>query len=124
MFHIGIATQHPPLPEPGQLSDLGIDFIEQCLTLEAHRRPTATELLQHPWLVNTMQQLFDHSASMQESYFSHGTQSLASTLVASEGLDSVPFAVQLAAAKEQAAVRTPDVSLSHAKKAKSVTDIM
>ncbi|WOO76993.1 MAP kinase kinase kinase wis4 [Vanrija pseudolonga] len=50
MFHIGIATQHPPLPEPGQLSELGIDFIEQCLTLDPEKRPTATELLNHPWL--------------------------------------------------------------------------
>lgn len=54
MFHIGIATQHPPLPEPGQLSDLGIDFIEQCLTLDPHQRPTAAELLAHPWLAPLM----------------------------------------------------------------------
>lgn len=50
MFHIGIATQHPPLPDPSQMSDLGIDFIAQCLSLEPDERPTATELLNHPWL--------------------------------------------------------------------------
>ncbi len=99
MFHIGIATQHPPLPEPGQLSDLGIDFIEQCLTLDARNRPTASELLQHRWLTETMQQLLEHSTN-QESYFSQGTQSLTS-MVASDEYDSIPFAVQLAAAKEQ-----------------------
>ncbi|KAH8100486.1 kinase [Cristinia sonorae] len=51
MFRIGIATQHPPLPEPGQLSELGIDFIRQCLTIDPMLRPTATELMNHPWMV-------------------------------------------------------------------------
>lgn len=51
MFHIGIATKHPPLPEQGQLSDLGIDFIRQCLMIDADKRPTAPELLEHPWIL-------------------------------------------------------------------------
>jgi len=51
MFHIGVATQHPPLPEPGQLSDLGISFIKQCLTIDPVLRPTAVELLDHPWML-------------------------------------------------------------------------
>lgn len=50
MFHIGISTQQPALPERDQLSELGIDFIERCLTLDPMERPTATELWQHPWL--------------------------------------------------------------------------
>ncbi|KAI3621992.1 ste ste11 protein kinase [Moniliophthora roreri] len=52
MFHIGVATQHPPLPEPGQLSSMGIDFIKQCLTIDANRRPTAVELMEHPWMID------------------------------------------------------------------------
>ena len=51
MFHIGVATQHPPLPEPGQLSDLGIKFIKACLTIDPAQRPTATELMNHPWML-------------------------------------------------------------------------
>lgn len=51
MFHIGVATQHPPLPEPGQLSELGISFIKQCLTIDPIRRPLATELMDHAWMV-------------------------------------------------------------------------
>jgi mitogen-activated protein kinase kinase kinase len=27
MFHIGVAREHPPLPDPSQLSELGIDFV-------------------------------------------------------------------------------------------------
>lgn len=61
MFHIGIATKHPPLPEPGELSDVGIDFIELCLTLEPAARPTASELLDHPWLAATQQQIYEVS---------------------------------------------------------------
>lgn len=52
MFRIGVATQHPPLPEPGQLSELGIDFIRQCLTIDPMARPTAMELMEHPWMVD------------------------------------------------------------------------
>lgn len=51
MFHIGVATQHPPLPEPGQLSELGINFIKQCLIIDPMKRPTATELMDHPWML-------------------------------------------------------------------------
>jgi mitogen-activated protein kinase kinase kinase len=51
MFHIGVATQHPPLPEPGQLSELGISFIKQCLTIDPMKRPTAIELMNHPWML-------------------------------------------------------------------------
>lgn len=51
MFHIGVATQHPPLPEPGQLSDLGINFIKQCLTIDPMKRPTAVELMDHSWML-------------------------------------------------------------------------
>lgn len=50
MFHIGISTQAPPLPDADQMSELGIDFIERCLTLDATERPTANELRQHPWI--------------------------------------------------------------------------
>ena len=50
MFHIGIAVQHPPLPDPSQLSELGIDFIKQCLTIDPDERPTAVQLMSHPWI--------------------------------------------------------------------------
>ncbi|KAG6837875.1 hypothetical protein H0H93_013028 [Arthromyces matolae] len=52
MFHIGVATQHPPLPEPDQLTEVGINFIKQCLIIDPMRRPTAAELLQHMWMVD------------------------------------------------------------------------
>lgn len=75
MFHIGIATQHPPLPEPGQMSELGIDFIELCLTLDATRRPTANDLLQHPWLAPMQQQLSEHNSNGHSSGMGSGSVS-------------------------------------------------
>lgn len=62
MFHIGVATHHPPLPEPGQLSSLGIDFIRRCLTIDPMKRPTAQELLQHPWIVEFREVLLSYQA--------------------------------------------------------------
>ncbi|PWN43743.1 hypothetical protein IE81DRAFT_334035 [Ceraceosorus guamensis] len=50
MFHIGMAQQHPPLPDPGQLSEVGIDFIRQCLTIDPYDRPSASEMREHPWI--------------------------------------------------------------------------
>ncbi|KAJ3047589.1 Suppressor of Sensor Kinase (SLN1), partial [Rhizophlyctis rosea] len=50
MYHIGMSNRHPPLPEPNQLSDDGIDFLRQCFTRPANDRPTAEELLEHPWV--------------------------------------------------------------------------
>lgn len=57
MFHIGMAQQHPPLPEPGQLSELGIDFIRQCLIIDPYDRPSAAEMRQHPWIQNLVEQI-------------------------------------------------------------------
>ncbi|KAJ1310152.1 hypothetical protein OPQ81_006897 [Rhizoctonia solani] len=59
MFHIGQAKSAPPLPTPDQLSHLGINFIEQCLVINAKIRPTATELLSHPWLVSFREYMSD-----------------------------------------------------------------
>lgn len=88
MFHIGIATQHPPLPNPGELSDLGIDFIEQCVTLDPAERPTATELLYHPWLAPMVQAMAEHALTHpannnvpDNASPASGVPSLTSTLV-------------------------------------------
>jgi len=52
MYHIGVATQHPPLPEPDQLSELGVNFIKECLTVDPTRRPSAFELMDHSWMLD------------------------------------------------------------------------
>lgn len=63
MFHIGVATQHPPLPEPGQLSEVGISFIKQCLTIDPMKRPTATELMEHRWMLDFREALLSYEVA-------------------------------------------------------------
>ncbi|KAF8634471.1 hypothetical protein AX15_000912 [Amanita polypyramis BW_CC] len=60
MFHIGVATQHPLLPEPGQLSEMGINFIKQCLIIDPLHRPTAEELTEHPWMLEFREALLSY----------------------------------------------------------------
>jgi len=68
MFHIGVATQHPPLPEQGQLSEEGINFIKQCLTIDPMLRPTATELMDRPWMLDFREALLSYEeVEMQTS---------------------------------------------------------
>lgn len=50
MFNLGIAQDHPPLPNPDQLSPEGIDFLRLCFTIDPRVRPTATALRSHPWI--------------------------------------------------------------------------
>ncbi|KAI8819541.1 uncharacterized protein EV422DRAFT_497758, partial [Fimicolochytrium jonesii] len=50
MYHIGIANKMPPLPEPHELSEEGIDFLTKCFTRPASQRPSAKELLEHSWV--------------------------------------------------------------------------
>ncbi|KAL0076915.1 hypothetical protein J3Q64DRAFT_1684238, partial [Phycomyces blakesleeanus] len=49
MYHV--VTGHPPLPDVSQLSTLGIDFLKKCFTRNPNKRPSADELLSHPWIV-------------------------------------------------------------------------
>ncbi|RKP00241.1 hypothetical protein CXG81DRAFT_13448, partial [Caulochytrium protostelioides] len=49
MYHIGLGDKHPPLPV-SDVSPEGIDFLQRCFTRPASARPSADELLSHPWL--------------------------------------------------------------------------
>ena len=75
MFHIGIAVQHPPLPDSSQLSELGIDFIKQCLTIDPDERPTAVQLMSHPWIEQFKEDLEDAFEEETGSNSSNGVGS-------------------------------------------------
>lgn len=68
MFHIGVATQHPPLPEPGQLSEGGINFLKECLTIDPLKRPSAKELIDCHWMLEFREALLSYEeVEMQTS---------------------------------------------------------
>ncbi|KAI8883185.1 hypothetical protein K501DRAFT_219835 [Backusella circina FSU 941] len=48
MYHV--VTGHPPLPDASQITSLGIDFLKKCFIRNPMKRPTAEELLNHPWI--------------------------------------------------------------------------
>lgn len=50
MFKIGNSKELPTIPD--HLSDEGKDFIRQCLQRDPSKRPSAAELLQHPFIKN------------------------------------------------------------------------
>ncbi|EEP81075.1 MSTP094 protein [Uncinocarpus reesii 1704] len=56
MYKIAQGNQ-PHLPTPDQLSEMGIDFIKRCFEIDAAKRPSAVELLQHDWIVTIRRQV-------------------------------------------------------------------
>ncbi|XP_065844430.1 uncharacterized protein [Oscarella lobularis] len=48
IFQIGSGASPPRLPE--KFSQLAIDFVARCLTRDKHERPSAAQLLQHPFV--------------------------------------------------------------------------
>ncbi|XP_031736988.1 mitogen-activated protein kinase kinase kinase NPK1 isoform X3 [Cucumis sativus] len=62
LFHIGTTKSHPPIPE--QLSVEAKDFLLKCLQKEPNLRPTASELLKHPFVIGeeTQSQLMSRDA--------------------------------------------------------------
>ena len=83
MFHIGVATQHPPLPEPGQVSEVGISFLKECLTIDPFQRPSAKELMDYPWMLEFREALMSYEeVEMQTSPPVHVDESFDNASVA------------------------------------------
>lgn len=100
MFHIGMAQQHPPLPDESQLSAQGIDFIRRCLTIDPFERPTAIDLRAHPWICSLVAELEESEYSEAETDISaaelnSSTASMGSPISSAEALAPEPsFAVE------------------------------
>ncbi|KAJ7973364.1 Mitogen-activated protein kinase kinase [Quillaja saponaria] len=66
LFHIGTTKSHPPIPE--HLSVGAKDFLLKCLQKEPNLRPSASELLQHPFVTGEdLDPLSPSCASVMES---------------------------------------------------------
>ncbi|CAE6471790.1 unnamed protein product [Rhizoctonia solani] len=50
MYKVGGLRQAPPVPDDVILSPLADDFRKKCFAIDPADRPTAVELLTHPWL--------------------------------------------------------------------------
>lgn len=48
IYKIGKTKLAPPIPE--ELSDESKDFLHKCFTIDTEKRPTAAELLDHPFM--------------------------------------------------------------------------
>lgn len=53
LFHVGTTKSHPPIPE--HLSLEAKDFLLKCLQEEPSLRPTASDLLQHPFVTGELE---------------------------------------------------------------------
>jgi len=83
MFHIGVATQHPPLPEPGQLSEVGISFLKECLIIDPFQRPSAKDLMDYRWMLEFREALMSYEeVEMQTSPPVHVDESFDNASVA------------------------------------------
>nr|CAG8433886.1 8256_t:CDS:2 [Entrophospora candida] len=71
MYHV--VTGHPPLPDPSQISELGMDFLTQCFVRSAQQRPTAKELIENPWIADVFE------ASDVNNHYHRHTYSAGST---------------------------------------------
>ncbi|KAE8076995.1 hypothetical protein FH972_015606 [Carpinus fangiana] len=65
LFHIGTTKSHPPIPE--HLSAEAKDFLLKCLQKEPDLRPTASDLLQHPFVTGEYWESHAVGSSVMES---------------------------------------------------------
>ncbi|WOK92985.1 mitogen-activated protein kinase kinase kinase NPK1-like [Canna indica] len=66
LFHIGTTKSHPPIPE--HLSSEAKDFLLKCLQKEPKLRSTASDLLQHPFVMKDFQDIHPiHRPAAMES---------------------------------------------------------
>ncbi|GMI64518.1 NPK1-related protein kinase 3 [Hibiscus trionum] len=63
LFHIGTTKSHPPIPD--HLSIEAKDFLLKCLQKEPELRPTASDLLQHPFVIGNHQEHAVRSSIME-----------------------------------------------------------
>lgn len=50
IYKIGKTKLAPPIPDNIVISSEGKEFIQRCFTIDAEERPTASDLLQHPFM--------------------------------------------------------------------------
>lgn len=62
--------------QAGTVSELGIDFMRECLQWDPAKRPPVSELLLHPWITHHC----SDSAELERAAFSLSQQSITSEM--------------------------------------------
>lgn len=101
LFHIGTSSEIPLIPKT--LSQRAQEFARLCLTRDPDRRPSAAELLKHPFIVGDEPQL-DLTGSASTT-FSLSNSAVAQLQQISNAVETA--AAQAAAAAAAAAAATP-----------------
>ncbi|THV07706.1 Pkinase-domain-containing protein [Dendrothele bispora CBS 962.96] len=68
IFKLAKERSAPPIPKNVEVSDLGLDFRSKCFAKEAQMRPSAAELLQHPYLQLPPNWIFEGFDADQSRY--------------------------------------------------------
>lgn len=74
MFKIGNSKELPAIPD--HLSEEGKDFVMQCLRRNPLQRPTAAQLLEHPFVKNAAPLEKPPASSDPPSMVTNGVKSL------------------------------------------------
>jgi serine/threonine protein kinase len=77
MFKIGNSKELPTIPD--HLSDAGKDFVRKCLQRNPRDRPSASELLEHPFVKGAApleRPIMVPEASDHVAGITHGTKAL------------------------------------------------
>ena len=93
MYQIGVSNRSPVLPDVAQVGSDCIEFLKQCFIRDAKIRPTAKELLDHPWLNSVDENEVDIPGVITAA--SNSEETSCSTLGAGPSPLSPPVAVEL-----------------------------
>jgi serine/threonine protein kinase len=104
LYHIGNTDSIPQIPD--SLSASGKDFLLMCLSRDPSKRPSAQELLEHPWIQNVP------SSPRSPRYPGHNDSSRPSTPIRSNSPASTPSASPPVSARSTGQ-RTPTTGLAN-----------
>ena len=68
-----VTDEYPPLPD--NISETLLDFLKKCFIKEPHKRPTARELMNHPWVTNPNKKMVKKILNENDSIVNSGIPS-------------------------------------------------
>ncbi|KAI0244145.1 Suppressor of Sensor Kinase (SLN1) [Massospora cicadina] len=106
MYHV--ASGHPPLPDPSQISPQGMDFLKSCFIAQPAQRPSAKTLLAHPWFKDMDMNLRPAAANSVASHLCYSSYTAGSSPVGTHHTNAAA-ALNLGARAPRLAPSVPQV---------------